>query len=121
MQYPPSPPLSHHSNDSDDSLRALELSDGPIPPRSIRGRSYSMSGFDFQHDLLPLSASVSAADNGMAEVLGNGKDINLINGAHLRLHVRKLSITHCFFFRNIAHYWAAGGLYLGLATLNHGV
>lgn len=82
MQYPSSPPLSHGSNDSNDSLRALELSDGPIAPKSARGRSYSLSGFDFQHDLLPLSTSVSATDSRMTEVIG-GKDVNLINGVFL--------------------------------------
>lgn len=80
MQYPPSPPLSLRSNDSDDSLRALELSDGPVAPRNLRGRSYSLSGFDFQHDLLPLSTSVSAADEGLRNTIGRGKDVSLING-----------------------------------------
>ena len=84
MQYPPSPPLSHHSNDSDDSLRALELSDGPIAPRNARGRSYSLSGFDFQQDLLPLAASVSATDDGRAEVVGGGKDVSLLHGMYWR-------------------------------------
>ena len=83
-QYPPSPPLSHRSNDSDDSLRALELSDGPIAPRNARGRSYSLSGFDFQQDLLPLAASVSAADDGRAEIVGGGKDVSLLHGMYRR-------------------------------------
>lgn len=65
MTYPPTP-LSRHSTDSDDSLRALELSDGPSTYRRYgirphvknssltfsRPRSYSVSGFDFQHDLV---------------------------------------------------------------------
>lgn len=74
-----SPPYSRSSHESDeDSLRALELSDGPLLVEpSRRGRSYSVSGFDFQRDLLPLSASLSEPDN-----LREGKDkhIGLING-----------------------------------------
>ncbi|KAL5489909.1 hypothetical protein ACEPAI_4741 [Sanghuangporus weigelae] len=84
LQYPPSPPLSHHSNDSNDSLRALELSDGPIgfPGGSgPRERSYSFSGFGFQQDLLPLSASLSNPDGPISE--GIGKDISLVNGVAL--------------------------------------
>lgn len=35
MSYPPSPPLSRHSQDSNDSLRALETSEGPANPQRI--------------------------------------------------------------------------------------
>jgi hypothetical protein len=82
--YPPSPPLSRHSSDSDDSeaLRALELSEGPLGANSQqpgRGRSYSI-GFDFQRDLLPLSASLSEPDNSCSEA--GEKSISLLNGAH---------------------------------------
>lgn len=90
-QYPPSPPLSHHSNDSDDYLRALELSDGPIGLSSgaaSRARSYSFSGFDFQQDLLPLSASLSNPDGPISE--GVGKDISLVNGEQSFFCTRKL-------------------------------
>ena len=82
-QYPPSPPRSHSSHDSNESLRALELSEGPIDvSRNVRpGRSYSMSGFDFQADLLPLSASLSEPDRG-SEV-GGEKSISLLNGMYL--------------------------------------
>ncbi|KAF8910960.1 L-methionine transporter [Gymnopilus junonius] len=83
VTYPPSPP---HSNDSDDSLRALELSDGPAESsHGRRGRSYSVSGFDFQHDLLPLSASVTDPGNLHAE--GTEKSISLINGKCIALIV----------------------------------
>lgn len=79
LQYPPSPPLSHES-DEDESLRALELSDGSIQLRSSRvTRSYSISGFDFQHDLLPLSTSLSEAE-GASERVGE-KNISLISGS----------------------------------------
>lgn len=81
--YPSSPRLSRHSNDTDDSLRDLELSEGPSlvdSPRHARGRSYSVSGFDFQHDLLPLSASVSEPDRTQAE--SSEKHIGLFNGEY---------------------------------------
>lgn len=75
--YPASPSQRSHDRDSEDSLRALELSDGPIAPPS-RGRSFSVSGFNFQHDLLPLSTSLSDPDNAHDE---NGeKSISLVNG-----------------------------------------
>lgn len=84
-QYPPSPPLSHSSHDSNESLRALELMEGPIDvSRNVRpGRSYSISGFDFQADLLPLSASLSEPDRGSEA--GGEKSISLLNGEHVLL------------------------------------
>lgn len=42
--YPPSPPLSRHSNDSDDSLRALEVSEGPSMSSHQPGR-YELESF----------------------------------------------------------------------------
>jgi hypothetical protein len=81
---PTSPLLSHRSHDSDDSLRALELAEGPLsvssdgPRRSGRARSYSMTGFDFQRDLLPLSASLSEPDSAHGEA--GEKNLSLING-----------------------------------------
>lgn len=73
-----SPPL-RLSNDSDDSLRALELTEGPIlASSSRRGRSYSISGFDFQHDLLPLSTSLSEPETVHGE--STEKNLGLFNG-----------------------------------------
>lgn len=75
-----SPPYSRSSTESDDSLRALELSEGPLlheGPRSSRSRSYSVAGFDFQSDLLPLSASLSEPENHREP---KEKTIGLING-----------------------------------------
>lgn len=72
---------SRASQDSDDSLRALELSEGPLlaeAPRTSRGRSYSVSGFDFQNDLLPLTASLSESEHIPLE--SKEKHINLVNG-----------------------------------------
>ena len=66
------------SASSEESLRALEYAQGP--ERGHRGRSYSISGFEFAENLLPLTASVSAP-----ETLPGGdqheKNIGLINGA----------------------------------------
>ncbi|KAI6045787.1 amino acid permease-domain-containing protein [Pisolithus marmoratus] len=69
-----------HSDDSTDSLRNLELSDGPMAP-SERGRSISFSGFDFQQDLLPLSASLSEPDGVRGETVE--KSIGLVQGIGL--------------------------------------
>ncbi|KAF8798051.1 L-methionine transporter [Phlegmacium glaucopus] len=79
--YPPSSPLSRHSHDSDDSLRALEVSEGPATNPQRIGRSYSVAGFNFQRDLLPLSASVT--DPGTLNGEGHEKSIGLINGIAL--------------------------------------
>jgi len=43
MSYPPSPPLSRHSHDSDDSLRALEVSEGPATNPQRIGRYIPLS------------------------------------------------------------------------------
>lgn len=44
-----------------------------------RQRSYSISGFDFQRDLLPLSASLSEPDTTTFGEIGE-KDITLLHG-----------------------------------------
>lgn len=71
---------TRHSHDSINSLRNLELSDGPMTPGGARS-SYSFSGFDFRQDLLPLSASLSEPDT----LHGGGaeKSIGLIQGIGL--------------------------------------
>lgn len=75
----PSPPLSPRgSHESDESLRALELSEGPLEiPR--RQRAYSVTGFDFQSDLLPLTASLSDAEAPAGAEQGE-KNIGLFKG-----------------------------------------
>jgi hypothetical protein len=86
-----SPTLSSRASyESDDSLRALELADGPafMPSREPRARSYSMSGFAFDNDLLPLTTSVSEPDE--VRAVGSEKSIGLLNGAW-----RLLSRTRC--------------------------
>ncbi|KAK2466887.1 hypothetical protein APHAL10511_001145 [Amanita phalloides] len=46
-----------------------------------RGRSYSVSGFEFQRDLLPLSSSVTEPD--IVQSVGNDKNVTLVNGIAL--------------------------------------
>ena len=82
--YSPSVRSSRLSEESDDSLRDLELSEGPLlaeNPRTLRARSYSMSGFEFQHDLLPLSASLSEPEE--VHLDSNEKRLGLVNGTYL--------------------------------------
>ncbi|KZT09448.1 amino acid transporter [Laetiporus sulphureus 93-53] len=72
------------SRDSVDSLRDLELSDGPLladGPSTTRTRSYSISGFDFQQDLLPLTASLSEPES--IQVAAHAKNISLLHGIAL--------------------------------------
>ncbi|RDX56676.1 L-methionine transporter [Lentinus brumalis] len=83
--YSPSIRSTRLSEESDDSLRDLELSEGPLlaesPRPPFRGRSYSVTGFDFQHDLLPLSSSLSEPDQVHLE--SNEKRLGLVNGIAL--------------------------------------
>lgn len=77
-----SPRASHDSDD--DSLRDLELSEGPLladGPHATRTRAYSISGFDFQHDLLPLTASLSEPESLHED--SHTKNISLVNGIAL--------------------------------------
>lgn len=67
---------SRSSHDSDDSLTALELSGRAAPTTRHRGRSFSVSSFGFERDLLPLSAS---EPDEVRSVIGE-KNIGLING-----------------------------------------
>lgn len=69
------------SQDSDDSLRDLEYSEGPLlaeGPITSRARSYSISGFDFQDGLLPLTASLSEPDTLRGE--SQPKNLSLVSG-----------------------------------------
>jgi hypothetical protein len=71
----PSPPLSRSSLDSNESLRALEVTDGLGSGRRPT-RSYSVSGFQFEDDLLPLTLS-EAAQPGREQV---PKNVGIIKG-----------------------------------------
>ena len=91
---------SRASQDSDDSLRALELSEGPLlaeTPMTSRGRSYSVSGFDFQNDLLPLTASLSESESVPLE--SKEKHIGLVNGVwyfeEVRIGVHSVRVRNC--------------------------
>ena len=109
--YSPSIRSARLSEDSDDSLRDLELSEGPLlaeNPRPFRGRSYSVTGFDFQHDLLPLSASLSEPEDVHLE--SNEKRLGLVNGEYsafivLKQHLRRLDTR-----RHCPHRWSADRL-----------
>ncbi|KAJ7905540.1 L-methionine transporter [Mycena olivaceomarginata] len=105
----PSPPLSRHSHDSDDSLRALEISDGPLeqPTRFGRGRSYSVSGFEF--DLLPLSASVADPEIIQGENAGE-KSIGLVNGIALIVGLQVFMVANTNSVGASLIVWAASGL-----------
>lgn len=58
------------------SLALLKLN---IDPALISGRSFSVSGFEFQHDLLPLSTSLADPD-GVSTNEGGDKTLGLMNG-----------------------------------------
>ena len=72
------------SNDSAESLRHLELTDGPMKASIMSGharaRSFSFSGFDFQAGLLPLSETISEMDLSFKESPGAEKSIGLVHG-----------------------------------------
>ncbi|EIM90040.1 L-methionine transporter [Stereum hirsutum FP-91666 SS1] len=79
----PSPPLSRSSNDSEEELRALEMSEGLAESgQRGRGRSYSMSGFAFEDGLLPLTASEAEPEE-VRTLSGEKKDISLLNAIAL--------------------------------------
>jgi len=86
------------SRDSDDSLRALELTEGPsgysVAPNNSRThapRSYSVSGFKFEPDLFQLSSTLDdPVDGGSGELeerkqIGFGKGVALCVGLQVRI------------------------------------
>src|ERR1700720_3964095 len=77
-----SPPSSPHSNDSNDSLRVLELAEGPIRVDLPSRGSYSFSGFDYQHELLPLSSSLSEPES--LHDASAQKTLSLVNSTSLQ-------------------------------------
>ena len=99
------------SNDSTESLRNLELTDGPMlaptTTKHARARSFSFSGFDFQADLLPLSETVSEADTSFRESPGAEKSIGLVYGTRLSPPLR-LGIVGWSTVRYRTRRWIAG-------------
>lgn len=75
------------SNDSSESLRNLELTDGPMvastATKHTRQRSFSFSAFDFQADLLPLSTTVGEGDTSFVQSPAPEKSISVIQGTRL--------------------------------------
>ena len=72
------------SNDSTESLRHLELTDGSMKASTIsrhtRTRSSSLSGFDFQAGLLPPSEAISETGLSFRETRRTEKTIGLVHG-----------------------------------------
>lgn len=102
-QYSASPSLSRSSHDSDDSLRALELSDGPIKLSTMgtRARSFSMGGFNFEQDLLPLSTSLSDPVASGSGAHGE-RSINLVSGMCTIIHYHNRLSQRLPTFKGIA-------------------
>lgn len=78
------------SNDSDDSLRALELTEGPSgyptalnTSRTHLARSYSVSGFQFEPDLFQLTATLDDPDEQKGGEIGEKKRIGFLKGVAL--------------------------------------
>ena len=85
------------SHDSDDSLRALELTEGPSGysvannSRTRASRSYSVSGFKFEQDLFQLSTTLDdpleegSGDLGEKKQIGFAKGVALCVGLQVRI------------------------------------
>ena len=77
------------SHDSDDSLRALELTEGPSGysatnnSRTREYRSYSVSGFKFEPDLFQLSSTLDDPLEERSGELGEKKQIGFAKGVAL--------------------------------------
>lgn len=78
------------SHDSDDSLRALELTEGPSGypthldlSKTRLSRSYSVSGFQFEPDLFQLSSTLDDLDEQKSAELGENKRIGFMKGVAL--------------------------------------
>ncbi|KAF9644196.1 L-methionine transporter [Thelephora ganbajun] len=79
------------SHDSDDSLRALELTEGPLGGYSagLHGsgthppRSYSVSGFQFESDLFQLTSTLDDPGKEESGELGGEKRIGFMKGVAL--------------------------------------
>lgn len=74
------------SHDSDDSLRALELTEGPSGhsvPGTRPSRSYSVSRFQFEPDLFPLSSTLDVPGEQRGGELGEKKGIGFMKGVAL--------------------------------------
>lgn len=78
-----------NSNDSDDSLRALELTEGPAF-MSPRARSYSASGFQFES--LPLTTSLSQPIGLAGGDISERKGIGLVKGIALCVGLQVSSV-----------------------------
>jgi len=94
------------SHDSDDSLRALELTEGPSGysaglnnSRTHPFKSYSAPGFQFEPDLFQLTSTLDDPGEQKSGELGEKKRIGFMKGVALcvGLQVRiRLLIFHSF-------------------------
>ena len=88
------------SHDSDDSLRALELTEGPsgysVAPTNPRTRSYSVSGFKFEPDLFQLSSTLDDPGNEGSGELGEKKQIGFAKGVALCVGLQVRIRAHIF-------------------------
>ena len=78
------------SQDSDDSLRALELTEGPSgysagldTSRARASRSYSVSGLQFEPDLFQLTTTLDDPGYEKSGELGEKKQIGFMKGVAL--------------------------------------
>ena len=78
------------SHDSDDSLRALELTEGPSGyPAHLNSssthlhKSYSVSGFQFEPDLFQLTSTLDDSGDVASGELGEKKQIGFMKGVAL--------------------------------------
>ena len=99
------------SHDSDDSLRALELTEGPSGystglKNARASRSYSVSGFRFEPDLFQLTTTLDDPGEERSGELGERKQIGFMKGVALcvGLQVRiRRSIFRPFDFEHQLH------------------
>ena len=95
------------SHDSDDSLRALELTEGPSgypaglsTPRTHTSRSYSVSGFEFEPDLFQLTSTLDDPGEKRSGELGEKKQIGFMKGVALCVG-SQVRIRQSIFFSSI--------------------
>lgn len=97
------------SHDSDDSLRALELTEGPSgysaslnSSRAHAPKSYSVSRFQFEPDLFQLTSTLDDPDEQTSGELGEKKRIGFMKGVALcvglQVRVRRFTSSQALKF-----------------------
>ena len=101
------------SHDSDDSLRALELTEGPSGysaglsnSRTRPFKSYSVSGFEFEPDLFQLTSTLDDPSEQKGGEFGEKKRIGFMKGVALcvglQVRIRRLIFRLFNFNVNLA-------------------